>query len=1017
MYTPYEDLQDPKVIGKNKLKPRSTFVSFSNEVEKRSSLLLNLNGDWKFNWVNSPKDKPDGFFKEEYNCSSWDSIDVPSNWQMRGFGKPIYVNSQYPTSVNTKKIPSIDMEYNPVGSYRREFNIPDDWNGKTIILHFAGVKSAFYVWINGQFVGYSQGSMTAAEFDISKQIKKGINSISVEVYRWSDGSYLEDQDMWRLSGIYRDVKLFALPNTHIWDYHLKYDLDEMYRDVSFDLEIQSSIINNDNYSLQAIIVDQNGKQIFNNEINNIRGDHHIISGVLEDPEKWTAETPNLYELKILIKEYGEPVQFISRKVGFRKIEILNGVYKINGRHVLFKGVNRHEHDPKEGRAVSIERMVEDILLMKQYNINAVRTSHYPNHPNFYELCDFYGLYVMDEANLETHGLRAKIPGSDPQWKEAVAARMLAMVERDKNHPSIVMWSLGNEAGRGSNFIHMRDAAKKVDTTRPFHYEQDYNGVIADVYSTMYTNPKNTRKWFEGKKYWFFDIAPIFIKKIDPKKFLNKPRVICEYAHAMGNSVGNLQEYWDILDAYENSLGGFIWDFVDQGLYRTKDNIPYFAYGGDFGDEPNDGTFCINGLVSPDRKPNPHYYEVKQVYQHLDVTLVSRENSQVTVMITNKYSFVNLDFLELYWILIQDGDEVLNGKIDNLNILPKEKKEFILKLDIDLSTGEYFLNFSFRVKSNLSWVHIGYELAKKQICLTNSIRKISHGQGCPEIKENGDTYDVVGKDFSSVIDRNSPRILSLKYKGREIMEKPLQFNFWRAPVNNDYGLANVADLPFTGPNIKWSGLENNIKVKKVIFQKLVDRVYFKYTLTSKLLKLLTLEIEIFSDAQILVKTSTIPKKEMIRFGMDLAIPISFNQINWYGRGPHENYWDRKTSADVGKYSRTLDEFIYEYIFPQENAERCDVRWFELEDDNLGVKVEGIPIIDFGVSPYSIENLEIAEHTYDLKKMNCNRVSIDYRQMGVGGNNSWGAKPDEKYRLLKNMKYELSFLITFNEKNEN
>ncbi|MCP4762424.1 MAG: beta-galactosidase, partial [archaeon] len=600
------DWEIPEMIGKNKEPAHNTLISYPNSEialendDNKSPFFLNLNGKWKFNWVKKPADRPIDFFKKDYDVKNWDELKVPSNWQMHGYGIPIYTNITYPYSIGTEEIPSIDHEYNPVGSYRRDFKVPKDWisEKREIFIHFAGVKSAFYIWINGKKVGYSQGSMTPAEFNITKFLNKGKNILSVEVYRWSDGSYLEDQDMWRLSGIYRDVFLYATPKLHLRDFFAICDFDSTYSDAI--LKIAAKVKNYGekpfkSYKIEVSLLDSENGIISNDPLMEANldvnsGEECVINlqSEVKNPNKWSAETPYLYKLVLSLKDPEENV--IEAEIcnfGFRKVELKNEQIYINGKSIIFKGVNRHDHHPDHGRAVPLESMIEDIKIFKKNNINAVRTSHYPNHPTFYDLCDQYGIYVLDECNIESHGLRKILPNSLPEWTNACLDRMTSMVERDKNHPCIFMWSLGNEAGTGDNFIKMKASALEIDHTRPIHYEGDYNFEYSDIYSVMYASPQGVEK--VGQKKSGFALTKF--KNVKRDLYEGKPYLLCEYAHAMGNSLGNFQKFMDIFEKYDNCIGGFIWDYVDQGLRKTSDDgEEFWAYGGDYGDEPHSGSF-------------------------------------------------------------------------------------------------------------------------------------------------------------------------------------------------------------------------------------------------------------------------------------------------------------------------------------------------------------------------------------------------------------------------------------------
>ncbi|MFX0138718.1 MAG: glycoside hydrolase family 2 TIM barrel-domain containing protein, partial [Candidatus Hodarchaeota archaeon] len=685
------DWENAEMIGQNKEPAHNTLIPYVDVesalegIREDSIYCKTLNGNWKFHWVRKPTDRPIEFYKIDYDIKEWDEIPVPSNWQMHGYGIPIYLNIRYPHSIRKKNIPNIDHEYNPVGSFRTEFTIPEEWRGRGIFIHFDGVKSAFYIWVNGEKVGYSQGSMTPAEFNITNYLQKGTNILAVECYRWSDSSYLEDQDMWRLSGIYRDVYLFSVPKVHIKDFFAYSIFDEKYEDAIFKIRVKVrnyGSINVDNVKVEISLLDDEknfiGSEILMSDIISIdvNTEKTIEMQIkIEKPNKWSEEMPNLYDLILKLRDSKADIIEVEHcKFGFRQVEIKDdGGFYINGQSIKFKGVNRHEHDPDHGRAVPYSRMLQDIKLLKQNNINAVRTSHYPNHPKWYELCDKYGLYIIDECNLESHGLRDILPKSDPQWTNACVARMVSMVERDKNHPCIIMWSLGNEAGMGDNFKRMKEAALKIDSTRPIHYEQDFENEISDVLSYMYYPSYILDKLIRNKKYGFYGKT----KKL--KEGIVKPYMLCEYAHAMGNSLGNFQEYWEVFEKYPNAIGGFIWDFVDQGLRKkSEDGKEFWGYGGDFGDPHNDNNYCINGIVLPDRTPNPALHEVKKVYQNINVIPIDLIKGKVRIF--NNYNFKLLNFADVRWEITANGKKIQEGKIERINMNPKDSEEVTIPLN-------------------------------------------------------------------------------------------------------------------------------------------------------------------------------------------------------------------------------------------------------------------------------------------------------------------------------------------------
>ena len=1025
------DWENSKIFNTNKEPAHSTLIPFESvdkALGKRedSPYFKSLNGIWKFNWVKSPSERPENFYKLDFKVDNWEEIDVPSNWQMRGYGIPIYTNKKYPYSINTKDIPKIDHNYNPVGSYKRYFNIPSNWKERKIFIHFAGVKSAFYIWINGKKVGYSQGSMTPAEFNITEYIKTKNNVLAVEVYRWSDGSYLEDQDMWRFSGIFRDVYLYSTPKVHIRDFFARCELDENYEHA--ELKVTVKVIHYgkedaEHNKVELSLLD-NEKRLVNSEILMNKafsikpGTEHLmeLQATIKYPKKWTGETPYLYDLFLSLKNSKDQIIEVEHcKFGFRKIELnTQGSFLVNGKSIIFKGVNRHEHDPDHGRAIPYDRMIQDIMLMKQNNINAVRTSHYPNHPKWYDLCDEYGIYVLDECNLESHGLREIIPGSDPNWTEACVDRMVSMVERDKNHPCVVMWSLGNEAGMGENFKIMKIETLKLDPTRPIHYEGDYNREIADVISFMYMSPKQLER--AAKK-------PGRTGKITNPK----PIVLCEYAHAMGNSLGNFQEFMDVYESYSNAIGGFIWDYIDQGLRKISDKgDEFWAYGGDYGDEPNDGTFCINGIVMPDRKPNPALYEVKKVYQN--VKIYSLDLLEGKLIIYNKFNFISLDDFITKWELTANGKVIQQGLFDRLNISPNEKKELKASFHepkFEPNT-EYHLKVITSLGKNKLWAEKGHIIAWDQFklpyispkeCISiNAVTDI-------RIDDLKGIYNIKGEDFNISLGKKTGAIESYIYKNIELFKSPLIPNFWRVPTDNDLGVIDftqflgVPDLTrysITSFDFSWKNTSKNRTVKDITFEKVNRnslRVFVLFNIDNSE-EDMAFTYTIFGDGNIVIKSSIRPSINMARFGMQLTIPNKFDKITWFGRGPHETMLDRKTSGSLGIYTGKVEELIHNYIRPQENGNRTDVRWIALtneEDIGLFLSDMGGTYLSISAWPYSSEDLELANHTYDLPKREFNTLNIDFKQQGVGGDIPAMAVLHKKYKLKKNEEYSYTFRI--------
>ncbi|MHA1110863.1 MAG: glycoside hydrolase family 2 TIM barrel-domain containing protein [Promethearchaeota archaeon] len=1017
------DWENTAVIGMNKEPAHNTSIpqgsidaALNYEVESTSPFFQSLNGKWKFHWVKKPADRPIDFFNQEYDVSKWDEIEVPSNWQRKGYGIPIYTNIRYPYSIGRKDRPSIDHEYNPVGSYRTEFTIPDNWNNREIFIHFAGVKSAFYIWINGEKVGYSQGSMTPAEFNITKYMKKGNNTLAVEVYRWSDGSYLEDQDMWRFSGIYRRVYLFSTPKVHIRDFFAYTKFDENYQDAILTVKskVEQYGDTRTNAQLSVELFDPEGNSLFKPHFEsfqtNLNNDIAINNQFkLVEPQKWSAETPNLYTLVLKLHDYDGRVQeIVSNRIGFRQTGIKNSQLFINGKPILIKGVNRHDHDPDHGRYVPYERMKQDVLLFKKYNINAVRTSHYPNDPRFYDLCDEYGIYVLDECNLESHGLRLKLPASKEQWTGSVIDRMVSMVERDKNHPSIFMWSLGNEAGFGKNFVKMKIAALEIDSSRPFHYEGDYGLEVSDVYSSMYTKIPMLERSGQKKV-----VSNFFKPFLSPKKYETKPRMLCEYAHSMGNSTGNLQDYWDVIEHYDNIFGGFIWDYVDQGLIEIDENgKEYWTYGGDYGDKPNDGNFCINGIVRPDRTPNPGLFEVKKVYQNIKIHRVDLEKGQFSV--ENTYRFISLKDFECTWKLEANGKVVSSGSLGQLDILPMQTKGIKLPYKFpepELDT-EYFVTISFALKDDTTWAEKDHVVGWEQYPLRVKSEK-QKLIAIPTVPlttyDNENDIMVIGEYFSVTIGKESGTIESIIMNGLQALKTPLEPNFWRAPTDNLLGKGKYF-IWNKLPKYWKTAIKERVLSEFTLIKNLKNkvRVYVTWTILKSAFKV---KYTIHNNGEIEINCSYTPKKRMIKMGMTAQLPAIFSNVKWFGRGPHENYDDRKTGAAIGLYELPISEFIHNYVRPQENSNRCDVRWASFTDEEgKGIQIIGGNPLSISAWPYSLDDLESAKHINELPHRDFITINIDHKQEGVGGDDSWGADVHKQYRLPKKKEYKYSFRIS-------
>lgn len=1026
------DWENPEMFNQNREYAHATMISFPDEESaiagdrNTSPGYICLDGEWKFNWVNTPAERPYWFFKDNYDTHDWDEITVPSNWQLEGYGIPFYVDTGYGFEKNP---PFINHEWNPVGSYKRTFTIPADWNNKDIFIQFGAVSSAFYVWINEQFVGYSQGSKTPAEFNVTDYVKKGRNNIAVEVYRWCDGSYIEDQDFWRLSGIQRSVFLHARPATRVTDYFVRAGLDDDYEngilemdvDINYDAEKPDA-----EYSLEYKLLWGDNTVVSEvKELNtdggtgSVRFDAHI-----GNINKWSAEKPDLYTLVLNLRgDKGEIIESLSSDIGFRTVEIKDSNLYINGKYIYLKGVNLHEHHDVKGHVIDEETMMKDIMMMKSHNINAVRTSHYPQPELWYELCDKYGLYLIDEANIESHGMgynKDVTLAHKPEWLAAHHDRAARMVERDKNHPSVIIWSMGNEAGDGQNFVEIYKWIKERDNTRPVQYERAEESTNTPEHHT---------------DIWCPMYAPIeYLENYARDSESYRPLIMCEYAHAMGNSVGNLQDYWDVIEQYPLLQGGFIWDWVDQGLLKTnEDGDEYWAYGGDFGPEgvPSDGNFCINGLVWPDRTGHPALQEVKKVYQYVDFEL--RDAKRGVIDIHNKYDFTSLDNFILKWNLVCDGEITKSGNLTDLGVVPGEKGLCTLAYNEDdiNSDSEIFLNLELEGKEGWTILPAGHIYAREQLLVSATGKALYmpvDETGEALFNDNGETVIISGQNFSIDFDKATGTITSMKAGETQLIKEGLVPDFWRPLTDNDYG----NDLDERA--VIWKNAGKNTKINSFGNEQLDDGSVM-ITITMDILDESgsglakeTIAYRIFGSGDVLVdvkfRKSNKDLPELPRMGLQMQLGKQFDNLSWYGRGPHHNYTDRKSSAFIGIYSGKVAEQYVPYIRPQENAYKTDTRWFTLTDDEgNGLLVRGNPTICFAAlhnlhsdfsSPgdltvYRPDAGTANTHTTNIRARDLVAVNIDFGQLGVGGDNSWGARTHPEYSLLEES-YSYSFWIT-------
>lgn len=1012
---------DHTVFAVNKLAPRADFFAYESRelamgnVPDASQRYISLNGEWRFHWSRSPKKRAKDFYIRDLDDSDWGSISVPANWETEGYGRPIYLDERYPF---TTSWPDAPEDYNPVGSYRKTFSIPEDWSGQQIILHFAGAKSAMYLYMNGHFLGYSQGSKTPAEFDITSLVLPRENLLSIQMYRWSDASYLESQDMLRLSGIEREVYLYVKPQLSIADFQVDAGLDELYRNGLFKL--QAAIENRSDEirtcELQIRLSDED-KLLFE-DLQTVEVLPGAIAGIssetiLEDVKQWSAELPQLYRLSIRLSDPSEPQnsQFIEKMIGFRSVEIRDSQLMVNGRAIVIRGVDRHETDPHTAHVVSRASMEKDIRLMKQNNINAVRSSHYPNHPYWYDLCDHHGLYVIDEANIESHPLALDAStqlGNEMSWFPAHRERVERMYYRDRNHPSIIIWSLGNEAGEGEVFRSLYQWLKEVDGSRPVQYEPAGREDYTDIFCPMYPRPESLEEY--GKS--------------DP----DKPAIMIEYAHAMGNSVGNLQDYWDIIDSYPALQGGFIWDWVDQALeYRDAEGNPYLAYGHDYHpDLPTDGNFLNNGLVDPYRNPHPHLFEVKKVYQPAGFYW-DAQTRMLTV--ENKYVFASLHNMNLSWTVLENGMEVQKGKATDIHIEAGKSQPFRIRLIPFKAEKEYVLRVQLILSEDSGLLEKGHELAFDQFILKGYVPPVltSSGGSPFNISSEKDLVLIENDHCTLILDKVSGEIIRWSYKGVLISGEPIRPNFWRPPTDNDLG---------NGMH-QWAAIWKEVTEEARPVMTLPPSPSSKglsyaqeYQLPGEIASL-KIAYTLLTDGKMLVDFHFIPLQDSLpnipRLGMFLTLPNSFTENSWYGRGPHETYWDRKTSGKIGIHSGSISDQFHRYPRPQETGNKTDIRWMQLSSGSLHLRTvaTGDHLLNGSVWPFGSSELDYVEgkdggqsasglvpvssrHGADIQTGSLVQWNIDHMQMGVGGDTSWGRPVHLEY-TIPSKEYRYSFFL--------
>ncbi|MCW0481851.1 glycoside hydrolase family 2 TIM barrel-domain containing protein [Gaoshiqia sediminis] len=1026
-----EPWEDPQITELNREPARATAYSFKTEEEAlvgdrdKSGRCLSLNGEWDFYFAMKPADAPTDFYKTR--VQGWDKIEVPSNWEMKGYDIPIYKSAVYPfRPINPPYVP---RDYNAVGSYQRTFSVPADWTEMNVTLHFGAVSSAFKVWVNGQFLGYGEDSYLPSEFNITGYLQKGENTLSVQVIRWSDGSYLEDQDHWRMSGIQREVLLLAEPRLRIADFHYQTDLDDEYNDAVLSIRPRLQNLTGDpakGYNLEAQLYDPNNQKVLEQPL--IRSAESILTeawprldnvkfGLLEakvaNPLKWSAEEPNLYTLVLSLKDsIGHVLETKSCKVGFREIEFANDDSKllVNGKVTYLYGVNRHDHHPVRGKALTREDIRKDIEQIKRFNFNCVRTAHYPNDPYLYDLCDEYGLYVIDEANFETHGLGGKL-ANDPKWLNAHLQRVVRMVERDKNHPSVIIWSLGNEAGRGPATAVMAAYCHDFDITRPVHYEPamgDHKvkgylpygspGYPKDHSRRIQTPLDQSYIDIVSRMYPDLQTGPLLIGQDNGDK---RPIFWCEYSHSMGNSTGNIKEWWDQIRSLPRLIGGCIWDYKDQGLLKTdKNGTEFYAYGGDFGETLHDGNFCINGIVASDGRPKAAMYECKWVFQPVACELL--DAGEFRVKIINRHAVLNLNSYVPVLEFLENGKLIKTVTIPLVSL--EAGKDTVISLkqyQPKMKPGaEYLASISFKLKEKTTWADAGFEVARDQFILTGlSTQRAAVKGNAAQLAETDDAFVLSGKNFNLKIDKANGALSSYQWNGEEQLFEPLLPHFTRPLTDNDErGWKPQKKLKvWYDANPKLTNVSTEIMADGLVqvrsqYDIVSDSATCTVVYTLRGNGALKVEYELKVSAEL----PNIPK-----VGMQCGIFDGYRQISWYGKGPLENYIDRNHGFEAGIFSLPIDQFIEPYVMPQENGNRTDVRWMYLsnEQKTKGLLVVADSLLSMSAWPWTEANINEARHTNELKESGYLTLNIDLKQMGVGGNDSWSdvAQPELQYQI--------------------
>lgn len=996
-------LTDVNVFAVNRVPAHSDHVYYETLAEAKSAppmkMRHELNGDWKFYYSINPDHRPVDFFKKDYPCAGWGDITVPGHIQLQGYGQPQYVNTMYPWDGHHElRPPEIPTDHNPVGSYVKYFDVPAYMQGQPVFISFQGVESAFYLWLNGEFVGYCEDSFTPAEFDLTPYLVEGENKLAVEVYQRSTGSWLEDQDFWRFSGIFRDVYLYTVPKIHAADIHVRPELDSTFirGTLSVDLKLQGSAAS----KITAELVDRNGALVQTAEAEKLDSKWSLTMTV-EKPALWSAENPYLYRLFIQIyNEAGSLVEVVPQKIGFRRFELVNKIMHLNGERIVFKGVNRHEFNPRRGRAITKEDMLWDIKTLKRHNINAVRTSHYPNQSYWYELCDEYGVYVIDEMNLETHGSWQKmgavepswnIPGNKPEWEAIVMDRAISMVERDKNHPSILIWSCGNESYAGEVILNVSKYFKKVDPSRLVHYEgvfhnRDYNDT-SDMESRMYAKPADIEKYLNDNP--------------------EKPYISCEYMHAMGNSLGGMYKYTDLEQKYPMYQGGFIWDYIDQSIYK-KDRYgnEFLAYGGDFGDRPTDYGFCTNGIVYANRELSPKMQEVKFLYQ--DFKLIP---DQTGVTIKNESLFSNTVDYELEYALFLEGKELYRNTLLAVVEPQSERRfEFEIPAEFTADSGEYCVQTSLKLKESTLWAEAGYEIAFGQFVYQVGTKEIAPASGNLRVVYGDVNIGVHGRDFTVMFSKGAGSLVSLNYAGKEMISLPPAPLFWRASTDNDRGFSQGFHSGL------WYAASLARKCVKMEVEEKESHVSVGFTYKFSInhdIEVKTI-YSVYSDGSVKVKSvyngaENLPQLPI--FAVSFKVPADYDQLEWYAMGPEENYSDRAMGAKLGIFKNQVSDNLSGYVMPQESGNRTGVRRVSVTNRNgQGVRISSVSKpLECNISPYTAFELENAQHVYELPPVHYTVVTVAGKQMGIGGDDSWGAPVHDEHLIKADQDLEFEFMI--------